>query len=115
CCARRARVEGCRLRRGDDHDERLQAGVVQGSRRQRAHAPSEVRRVITVEKVDFIGIPVAENATGDAWFGETLGLWERNPRSNERWVEFEAPNVTVALVPEAYKPGDHVPLPYGAF
>jgi hypothetical protein len=43
--------------------------------------------VITVEKVDFLGIPVRENATGDAWFGETLGLWERNPRSNERWVE----------------------------
>jgi predicted enzyme related to lactoylglutathione lyase len=71
--------------------------------------------VITIEQVDFIGIPVVENATGDAWFGETLGLWERNPRSNERWVEFEAPNVTLALVPEAYKPGDHVPLPFGAF
>ena len=71
--------------------------------------------MITIEKVDFIGIPVVENATGDAWFGETLGLWERNPRSNERWVEFEAPNVTLALVPEAYKPGDHVPLPFGAF
>jgi predicted enzyme related to lactoylglutathione lyase len=70
--------------------------------------------VITIEKVDFIGIPVAENATGDAWFGETLRLWDRNPRSNERWVEFEAPNVTLALVPEAYKPGDHVPLPFGA-
>jgi len=71
--------------------------------------------VIAIEKVDFIGIPVVENATGDAWFEETLGLWERNPNSNERWVEFEAPNVTLALVPQAYKPGDHVPLPYGAF
>jgi extradiol dioxygenase family protein len=71
--------------------------------------------VITVEKVDFLGVPVRENAAGDAWFGETLGLWERNPRSSERWVEFEAPNVTLALVPEAYKPGDHVPLPFGAF
>ena len=71
--------------------------------------------MITVEKVDFIGIPVVENAAGDAWFAETAGLWERNPRSNERWVEFEAPNVTLALVPEAYKPGDHVPLPFGAF
>ena len=71
--------------------------------------------MITIEKVDFLGVPVLENATGDAWFSETLGLWERSRRSNERWVEFEAPNVTLALVPEAYRPGDHVPLPFGAF
>jgi catechol 2,3-dioxygenase-like lactoylglutathione lyase family enzyme len=70
--------------------------------------------LIRVEKVDFLGVPVRENAAGEAWFRE-LGLFERNPRSNERWVEYEAPNVTVALVPEAYKRGDHVPLPYGAF
>jgi extradiol dioxygenase family protein len=70
--------------------------------------------VIAVEKVDFLGIPVRENATGDAWFGQKLGLWERNPRSNERWVEYEAPNVTLALVPDAYTPGDFVPLPFGS-
>jgi extradiol dioxygenase family protein len=70
--------------------------------------------LIAIEKVDFLGVPVRENATGDTWFGETLGLWERNPRSTERWVEFEAPNVTLSLVPEAYKQGDHVPLPFGA-
>lgn len=70
--------------------------------------------MITVEKVDFIGIPVRENASGDAWFAETFRLWERNPRSSERWVEFEAPNVTLALVPEAYTPGEHAPLPFGS-
>jgi predicted enzyme related to lactoylglutathione lyase len=69
--------------------------------------------LIAVEKVDFIGVPVRENAAGDAWFS-SLGLFERNPRSTERWVEYEAPNVTLALVPEAYKRGDHVPLPFGA-
>jgi catechol 2,3-dioxygenase-like lactoylglutathione lyase family enzyme len=70
--------------------------------------------VIAVEKVDFLGVPVRENAAGDAWFS-SLGLFERNPRSNERWIEYEAPNVTLALVPEAYSPGEHVPLPFGAF
>ena len=45
-------------------------------------------------------VPVMDNATGDAHFRE-LGLWERNPRSTERWVEYEAPNVTLALVPNA--------------
>jgi predicted enzyme related to lactoylglutathione lyase len=69
--------------------------------------------VIEIERVDFLGIPVRENASGDEWFGR-LGLWERNPRSNEHWVEFEAPNVTLALVPEAYKRGSHEPLPFGA-
>ena len=31
------------------------------------------------------------------------GSSKRNPRSTERWVEYEAPNVTLALVPDAYK------------
>jgi catechol 2,3-dioxygenase-like lactoylglutathione lyase family enzyme len=71
--------------------------------------------VIAVERVDFLGVPVMDNATGDAHFRE-LGLWERNPRSNERWVEYEAPNVTLALVPNAYTGGrPHEPLPFAAF
>jgi catechol 2,3-dioxygenase-like lactoylglutathione lyase family enzyme len=71
--------------------------------------------VITVERVDFLGVPVMDNATGDAFFRE-LGLWERNPRSSERWVEYEAPNVTLALVPNAYTGGrPHEPLPFAAF
>lgn len=71
--------------------------------------------MIAVERVDFLGVPVLDNATGDAYFRE-LGLWERNPRSNERWVEYEAPNVTLALVPNAYTGGrEHEPLPFAAF
>jgi catechol 2,3-dioxygenase-like lactoylglutathione lyase family enzyme len=71
--------------------------------------------VIAVERVDFLGVPVMDNATGDAHFRE-LGLWERNPRSNDRWVEYEAPNVTLALVPNAYTGGrPHEPLPFAAF
>lgn len=70
--------------------------------------------MIAVEKVDFLGVPVKENAAGDAWFAQ-LGLFQRNPRSNERWVEYEAPNVTLALVPDAYMPGDFASLPFGAF
>jgi catechol 2,3-dioxygenase-like lactoylglutathione lyase family enzyme len=71
--------------------------------------------VIAVERVDFLGVPVMDNATGDAYFRE-LGLWERNPRSSERWVEYEAPNVTLALVPNAYTGGrPHEPLPFAAF
>ena len=71
--------------------------------------------MIAVEKVDFLGVPVLTNEAGDPWFGETLGVWERNPRSSERWVEYEAPNVTIALVPDAYTPGEHRPLPFASF
>ena len=68
-----------------------------------------------VERVDFLGVPVMDNAAGDAFLRD-LGLWERNPRSSERWVEYEAPNVTIALVPNAYAGGrPHEPLPFAAF
>jgi catechol 2,3-dioxygenase-like lactoylglutathione lyase family enzyme len=70
--------------------------------------------LIGVERVDFLGVPVRELAPADEYFAETLALFERNPRSTERWVEYEAPNVTLALVPDAYKPGEHEPLPFAA-
>ena len=70
--------------------------------------------MIAVEKVDFIGVPVRDYGTADPWFGDTLALWERNPRSTDRWVEFEAPNVTLALVPDAYTQGEFRPLPFAA-
>jgi predicted enzyme related to lactoylglutathione lyase len=71
--------------------------------------------VIAVEKVDFIGVPVLDPAAADAYYGEVFELFERNPRSTERWIEYEAPNVTLALVPNAYKGGqEHRPLPFGA-
>jgi extradiol dioxygenase family protein len=71
--------------------------------------------VIEIEKVDFLAVPVTDYPAADAWFGETLALWERNPRSTERWIEYEAPNVTVALVPDEYRSGDDSRLPFAAF
>lgn len=71
--------------------------------------------MIEIEKVDFLGVPVLDLAEADAHFRE-LELFERNPRSTERWVEYETPNVTIALVPNAYKGGrEHEPLPFAAF
>lgn len=70
--------------------------------------------MIRVERVDFLGVPVLDLASADVYFGE-FGLWERNPRSTERWVEYETPNVTIALVPNAYTGGrEHEPLPFAA-
>jgi extradiol dioxygenase family protein len=71
--------------------------------------------VIGIERVDFLAVPVSDYPAADAWFGETLALWQRNPRSTERWIEYEAPNVTIALVPDEYRSGDDSRLPFAAF
>jgi catechol 2,3-dioxygenase-like lactoylglutathione lyase family enzyme len=53
--------------------------------------------VITVEGADFIAIPVSDLGRADDCYGGTLGL-PRNPKtSGERWVEYETPNVTLAM------------------
>jgi catechol 2,3-dioxygenase-like lactoylglutathione lyase family enzyme/predicted lactoylglutathione lyase len=53
--------------------------------------------VIQVERVDFVAIPVSDLGHADGFYGGTLGL-PRNPKtSGERWVEFETPNVTLAV------------------
>jgi predicted enzyme related to lactoylglutathione lyase len=57
-----------------------------------------------VERVDFVAVPVQDLKRADEFYGGTLGL-ERNPKSSERWVEYELGNVTLALVsPEAMGP-----------
>jgi extradiol dioxygenase family protein len=70
--------------------------------------------VINIERVDFIGVPVRDLAAADAYFRDTLALFERDPRSSDRWVEYDAPNVTLALVPQAYRSGEHEPLPFAS-
>ena len=52
---------------------------------------------MTVERVDFIALPVEDLARADAFYGDTLGL-ARNPNtSSDRWVEYETGNLTLAL------------------
>jgi predicted enzyme related to lactoylglutathione lyase len=65
--------------------------------------------LIDAQRVDFIGVPVRDLARADEFYGQTLGL-ERNPNSSERWVEYEAGNVTLALVHESLLPGGLKPL-----
>jgi predicted enzyme related to lactoylglutathione lyase len=69
--------------------------------------------VIDAERIDFIGVPVRDRERSAKFYGETLGL-EKNPNSSERWIEFETGNVTLALVPEEYTPGEFQPLPGAA-
>jgi catechol 2,3-dioxygenase-like lactoylglutathione lyase family enzyme len=51
-----------------------------------------------VERVDYIRVPVTDIDAANHFYGEVLGL-RRNPNSPaEDWVEYEAGNVTLALM-----------------
>ena len=50
-----------------------------------------------MERADFVSVPVRDLKRADEFYGQTLGL-RRNPKSSERWVEYELGNVTLALV-----------------
>jgi predicted enzyme related to lactoylglutathione lyase len=54
--------------------------------------------MIGVEQVDYIRVPVTDIDAANHFYGELLGL-ERNPNSpHEDWVEYEAGNVTLAVM-----------------
>jgi predicted enzyme related to lactoylglutathione lyase len=54
--------------------------------------------VIGVERVDYIRVPVEDIDEANRFYGELLGL-RRNPNSpSDDWVEYEAGNVTLAVM-----------------
>ncbi len=54
--------------------------------------------MIDVERVDFIRVPVTDMDRANHFYGEVLGL-ERNRNSpGDDWVEYEAGNVTLAVM-----------------
>ena len=54
--------------------------------------------MIGVERVDYIRVPVTDIDAANHFYGELLGL-TRNPNSPDvDWVEYEAGNVTLAVM-----------------
>ena len=54
--------------------------------------------MIEVERVDYVRVPVTDMEQANHFYGELLGL-PRNPNSpDEDWVEYEAGNVTLAVM-----------------
>ena len=54
--------------------------------------------MIDVERVDYIRVPVTNIEAASHFYGELLGL-KRNPNSpDDDWVEYEAGNVTLAVI-----------------
>jgi predicted enzyme related to lactoylglutathione lyase len=67
--------------------------------------------VIDVERVDYIRVPVTDIEEANRFYGEVLGL-KRNPNSPaEDWVEYEAGNVTLAVMTPQTHDYAFTPLP----
>ena len=69
---------------------------------------------IGVERVDYIRVPVKDIEEAKKFYGELLGL-PLNPNSpDEDWLEFEAGNVTLAVMTPHTHDYEFSPLPPGA-
>jgi predicted enzyme related to lactoylglutathione lyase len=54
--------------------------------------------VVDVERVDYVRVPVIDMESANHFYGELLRL-KRNPNSpDDDWVEYEAGNVTLAVM-----------------
>jgi predicted enzyme related to lactoylglutathione lyase len=64
-----------------------------------------------VERVDYVRVPVTDMEQANRFYGELLGL-VRNPNSPaEDWVEYEAGNVTLAVMTPHTHDYEFTPLP----
>ena len=69
--------------------------------------------MIDVERVDYIRVPVTDIEKAKHFYGELLGL-PRNPHlDHEDWVEYEAGNVTLAVMTPHTHDYEFAPLPPG--
>jgi catechol 2,3-dioxygenase-like lactoylglutathione lyase family enzyme len=64
-----------------------------------------------VQRVDYIRVPVDDIEAANHFYGELLGL-RRNPNSPaDDWVEYEAGNVTLAVMTPHTHEYEFAPLP----
>jgi catechol 2,3-dioxygenase-like lactoylglutathione lyase family enzyme len=69
--------------------------------------------VIGVERVDYVRVPVTDIERARAFYEGVLGL-EKNPNSpSDDWVEYEAGNVTLAVMTPHTHDYEFTPLPPG--
>ena len=68
--------------------------------------------MISVERTDFLSVPVEDMARATRFYAETLGI--HNASEDAAWPEFETGNVTLALVEPEKFDMEFAPLPFGA-
>jgi catechol 2,3-dioxygenase-like lactoylglutathione lyase family enzyme len=69
---------------------------------------------VGVERVDYIRVPVKDMQEARRFYGELLGLRENPNSPDEDWIEYEAGNVTLAVMTPHTHEYDFSPLPPGA-
>jgi catechol 2,3-dioxygenase-like lactoylglutathione lyase family enzyme len=69
--------------------------------------------VIDVERVDYIRVPVKDMQEAKYFYGELLGLRENPNSPDEDWIEYEAGNVTLAVMTPHTHEYEFTPLPPG--
>lgn len=69
--------------------------------------------MIDVERVDYIRVPVKDIEEAKRFYGEVLGLRENPNSPDDDWIEYEAGNVTLAVMTPHTHDSEFAPLPAG--
>jgi catechol 2,3-dioxygenase-like lactoylglutathione lyase family enzyme len=69
--------------------------------------------LIEVERIDYIRVPVKDIEEAKHFYGEILGLRENPNSPGEDWIEYEAGNVTLAVMTPHTHDYEFTPLPTG--
>ena len=69
--------------------------------------------MIDVTRVDFIRVPVDDIEKAKHFYGEVLGLPRNTKLDHDDWVEYEASNVTLAVMTPHTHDYEFTPLPPG--
>jgi predicted enzyme related to lactoylglutathione lyase len=67
--------------------------------------------VIDVERVDYIRVPVDDIEKAKHFYGEVLGLKRFTKLRHDDWIEYEAGNVTLAVMTPETHEYEFAPLP----
>ena len=67
--------------------------------------------MIEVERVDYIRVPVDDIEKAKHFYGDVLGLRRFDKLDHEDWIEYEAGNVTLAVMTPETHDYEFAPLP----
>jgi predicted enzyme related to lactoylglutathione lyase len=67
--------------------------------------------VIEVTRVDYIRVPVDDIEQAKRFYGDVLGLPQNTHLDHEDWIEYEAANVTLAVMTPHTHDDEFAPLP----
>ena len=67
--------------------------------------------MIGVERVDYVRVPVTDIDQAKQFYGGLLGLRENPNSPDEDWIEYEAGNVTLAVMTPHTHDYEFAPLP----